>query len=74
IGQTNSKSTITDDDAISTHDMYMYGGARKHRLGSNNHKDEDDPFDIMGTDLSERMSEQNEADIELDYIVQSGTY
>uniref|UniRef100_A0A1X7TH52 Uncharacterized protein n=1 Tax=Amphimedon queenslandica TaxID=400682 RepID=A0A1X7TH52_AMPQE len=70
-GQTNSKNTITDDDALSTHDIYTYDGVRKHRLGSNNHKDEDSPFDIIRTDLSDKMSEQNEAHIELDHILQS---
>lgn len=51
----------------------MYDGARKHRFGSNNHKDEESHCDIIGTDLSEGMSEEKEADIELDHIVQSGT-
>ena len=43
-------------------------------MGSNNHNDEENPIDMIGTDLSDRMSEQNDADIELDHIVQSGNY
>uniref|UniRef100_A0A1X7T364 Uncharacterized protein n=1 Tax=Amphimedon queenslandica TaxID=400682 RepID=A0A1X7T364_AMPQE len=69
-GQTKSKNNIhVTDDTLWTPETS--DGARKQRLCSNNYKDEDNPFDIIGTDLSDRMSEQNEVDIELDYIVQS---
>uniref|UniRef100_A0A1X7TVZ3 Death domain-containing protein n=1 Tax=Amphimedon queenslandica TaxID=400682 RepID=A0A1X7TVZ3_AMPQE len=67
-GETKSDNTITDDTLCTPE---ISDEARKHQLGSNNPKHEDDPLDIKETNLSERISKQNEADIELDHILKS---